>query len=284
MAKISFDNLFDVYKNSVSIYEIECPRYLTALFAIENLKQVQPQQVTPERGYMYAILHDNILNIDTSNGWGLYASQHYQDIKIETTVQCLNMIELLAAPFKSNSYNKMCRTIGVPADVARIIQNEDLLDLNVVNTLELSIKNIPMVLEVGDIQYPHVFTFGQIQKLFSPFLNTCVFKDMSEEKLLKKYTRLCIYQYAVTLSCLYRLFYRQPRDYWDSSDAVQFSNQTIGWVNTVPVIVPETVIGILEPIEFKAPPINNNVSTYLSLPQRYLALLYETTHFVQIDH
>ena len=280
MQEISFRDVFN--DETAAFFQ---HKYLLAIYAIEILKLIQPTYVNAASGYMYAITHGELLNEDTARGWEAYASRKHKDIYIETTFQSLQMIDRLIQPFIDKTANvyKNLYTIGLPWDVARIIQNEDLTDPNVMNPLELSVRNIYFdnvnnYTQSTDSQkhYSTKLAFKEVVRLFQPLLDTCKFTNISETRLLKEFTAFKIHQYGVWLSCLYRLFYPFSNDYWDEFDNCRYKDCIIDRVLGFPAATPETVIGVIDNKQFIQPSITQNRTTYLTLAERYLVLLYCT--------
>lgn len=258
-------------------------KYLLAIYAIEILKLIQPTYVNAASGYMYAITHGELLSEDTTRGWEAYASRKHKDISIETTFESLQMIDRLVQPFVDKTANvyENLYTVGLPCDVARIIQNEDLTDPNVMNPLELSVRNIyfdsvnsyPQSTD-SQKNYSTRLAFKEVVRLFQPLLDTCKFRNISETRLLKEFTAFRIHQYGVWLSCLYRLFYPYSDDYWDVFDNSNYNDCIIDRVLGFPAATPETVIGVVNNKQFIQPSITQNRTAYLTLAERYLVLLY----------
>lgn len=270
-------------------------KYLLAIYAIEVLKQIQPAHVDECIGYMYAVNHGETMHPDTTKGWNYYSARRCKDIESETIFNALDMISKLVEPFANKQADTTFAesTIALPQEIARVILNEDLTDPNVMNTLELSVRNLNLTesWERGDIRgtseniagYTRI-AFGEVVKKFQPLLDKCKFSNsISEERLRKDYNAYKLHEYAIWLSCLYRLFYTFEKDYWDTFDEVfkehcpyerYAQNPYLKKAFLYPVAVPETVIGAVSDKKYQEPPFIKNRSSYISLSERYLSLLY----------
>lgn len=272
-------------------------KYLLAIYAIEVLKQLQPSHVDECISYMYAVDHGELLHPDVSKGWNYYSAKRCRDIESEVTFSALEMISKLVEPFTNKQANTELAetTIALPQEIARVILNEDLTDPNVMNTLELSVRNLNLTesWDTGDYNgsqhdlfgYTRI-AFGEVVKKFQPLLDKCKFSNsISEERLRKDYNAYKLHEYAIWLSCLYRLFYTSTKDYWDTFDEIfnescpyhrSASNPYLKKAFLYPVAVPETVIGAVSIKKYQEPPFIKNRSSYISLSERYLSLLYWT--------
>ena len=301
MKELSFHNVFtpneDCKSETLIWGKVNKIHYLTALYAIEVLKIIHPSHIDECIGYMYAIENNKKMDLIKETNWNAYAAKNSRDIETDITFKSLEMITKLVEPFISTDVDTRLAelTIPLPREVARTILYEDLTDPNVMNTLELSVRNLNLKAKDDIVSNPEdrfgytQIVFEKVVEKFKPLLDKCKFSNsISEERIRKDYNALTIHNYAIWLSCLYRLFYHFEHDYWDAFDDL-FRCSTCGeydnWVNmmnnpfvakarSIPVAVPETVIGITTAKKYQEPPIIKNRSSYLSLSERYLTLLY----------
>lgn len=279
--KLAFKDIF--YKTTYGQVEVNFKKYLLGIYAIELIKHMEPTRINSDIGYMYALERGDTLT--ATNGWESYTAKNHKNIAAEIIFQSLEMVNLLIEPFINPAIDTdQVFTVKLPQSVARIIAHEDLTDPNVMNTLELTIRNIHQkedFCEFDSIGGFTKLTLTQVIKCFDPLLKKCKFKNLSEEKLLKDYNRNKLHEIGIWLSCLYRLFYTFKRDYWDTFD--DFIERgvicplAITKAKHVPVSEPETAIGIVSDKRYSVPPLAQNRSDYLSLADRYLILLYNHT-------
>ena len=295
MKELSFLDVFTVKDNDVNKYsERNKIHYLTALYAIEVLKILQPAHVNECIGYMYAVENNRKMDLLKETNWNAYASKNHKDIEVDVIFKSLEMITRLVEPFvnKSADTTLASTTIPLPREIARIILEEDLTDPNVMNTLELSVRHLNLSKDTDiythrEDRYGYTqIVFDKVVEKFKPLLDKCKFSNtISVEKLRKDFNALTLHRYAIWLSCLYRLFYNFEKDYWDSFDDLfscgcesnwcnQMTNVHVSKALQVPVAEPETVIGIVTAKKYQEPPLVKNRSAYLSLSERYLTLLY----------
>lgn len=286
--KLKFKDIF--FNNIQSHVELNTRKYLLGIYAIELIKNIEPTRINSDVGYMYALEHGDLLSQAASKGWESYTAKNNKAISAEIILQSLEMVELLIEPFtKPTVDTDSVFTVRLPMEITRVLAHEDLTDPNVMNTLELSVRHLHLK---ENMECPRSSTsfenraFGrltmtQVCKLFTPLFNKCKFKNLSEERLLKDYNRNVLHHMGIWLSCLYRLFYTFDRDYWDTFDDFvsrgYICPMAISKALDVPVVEPETVIGIVSDRRFNTPPLSKNRSSYLSLAERYLSLLYNHT-------
>lgn len=259
--------------------------YWTALCGLDLLRKVEPTIVDDCSGYMYAINNNDLRNPD-SNNWSTYAARHHKEIAKDTTFKALELITKLAEPF-NNIPNSNLTTIPLTSDILRIITNDDLNDPNVMNTLELSVRHLNLVDEgsLWDPAYINnktantVIHYKKLLEYFKPVLDSCKIKQVSEDKILDYYPSRIIHQIAVGLSCLYRLFNKFEKSYWEEiDDVIQnrgfTSSIIIDKIASVPAISPETAIGITSDKIYTEPVIIKFKSSYMTLSEKYLYCVY----------
>lgn len=279
--KLAFKDIF--YKNVNSHISLNTMKYLLGIYAIELIKHIEPTRINSDIGYVYALEHGELMNSATS--WESYTAKNHKTIASEIIFQTLEMVNLLIEPFVDPVIDTdNVFTISLPTPVARTLAHDDLTDPNVMNTLELTIRNLHLREDFCKTEYTSGYTkltMAQVIKSFDPLLKKCKFKNLSEERLLKEFNRDKLHQIGIWLSCLYRLFYTFKRDYWETFDDILESNiicpMAITKARHVPVSEPEIAIGIVSDKRFKTPPLAPNRSDYLSLSDRYLILLYNHT-------
>lgn len=291
MAELNFNSVFS---SSTEVNDKQFPPvqklpYYTALCALDILRQVEPTIVNDCVGYMYAIDNNDLRNPDANN-WSTYAARHHKEIAKDTTFKALELIYKLAEPFK-NIKNENLTTIPLTPDIVNIITTENLSDPNVMNTLELSIRYLNLVDEVSPIWYSKedpqirngiantVIHYSKVLEYFKPILNACNIKQISEDKILDYYPSRIIHQIAVGLSCLYRLFNKTDKTYWEEIDdfineLLKFCSTTLNRVASVPAISPETAIGITTNKIYSEPVMIKFKSSYMTLPEKYIFLVY----------
>lgn len=291
MTELNFNSVFS---SSTEVNDKQFPPvqklpYYTALCALDILRQVEPTIVNDCVGYMYAIDNNDLRNPDANN-WSTYAARHHKEIVKDTTFKALELIYKLAEPFK-NIKNENLTTIPLTPDIVNIITTENLSDPNVMNTLELSIRYLNLVDEVSPIWYSKedpqirngiantVIHYSKVLEYFKPILNACNIKQISEDKILDYYPSRIIHQIAVGLSCLYRLFNKTDKTYWEEIDdfineLLKFCSTTLNRVASVPAISPETAIGITTNKIYSEPVMIKFKSSYMTLPEKYIFLVY----------
>ena len=284
MVEIEFK---DVFKNgSVDTY-----KYLTALYAIELIKRVYPNHVDESSAYMYAIAHNELLHPDFIKGKNYYVAKRCRVIEEEVTFQVLEMVTKLIEPFKEDNSDSILAsmdTIGLPGEVARVLLHEDLTDPNVMNTLELSVRNCHSDIYEGTL-LPEGYSgltkvrFSEVVKLFKPLLDSCKFTNISELRMKKDFNTKKLHDMGTWLSCLYRLFYPYTNDYWYVFEhEATIYPKAIDKAMNAPASTPEAVIGIVDNRNYSAPPCIKNRSGYLSVGERYLSCLYSV--FIQKEY
>lgn len=278
--QLKFKDIF--YKDHNSCIVTNLPKYLLGIYAIELIKHIEPTRVNSDVGYMYALEHGDTLKANTN--WESYTAKNHKSIASEIIFQTLEMINLLIDPFVNPTVDTdNVFTIKLPTEVARTLAHEDLTDPNVMNTLELSVRNLHQREDwcSESVTSYAQLTMTQVIKCFDPLLKKCRFKNLSEEKLLKDFGRDKLHTIGIWLSCLYRLFYTFKHDYWDTFDDLLNSNiicpMAITKARHVPVSEPEVAIGITSDKRYSIAPLAPNRSDYLSLSDRYLILLYNHT-------
>lgn len=282
--KLKFKDIF--FKNTYSHTELNVSKYLLGIYAIELIKHIEPTRVNSDVGYMYALTHGDLLSKDASNGWESYTAKNHKSIAAEITLQTLEMVERLIEPFTHPTIDTdSVLSVKLPTEITRVLAHEDLTDPNVMNTLELSVRHLNLRNDdchsnKESMAYSQL-TMTQVCKLFKPLFDKCKFRNLSEEKLLKNYDRITLHRMGIWLSCLYRLFYTFNRDFWDTFDDFRaqgyICDVAVSKALRVPVAEPETAIGIISDERFTVPPLAINRSSYLSLAERYLSLLYNHT-------
>lgn len=323
MTELSFKNIF-TFDNEfsskrfdsdiLSNVSIRNSRYNTAyplaLQSIELLRNIKVEDVTPELAFMYAVDNDDkeLDTLDPST-WDRYAGKHEKEIKANTILNCLNLIDLLIEPFRIPV--KDVYTMGLPKDVSDrldeinfkelfvILNSESYNDFNPLPVLELSIRNLTNHSRMDNEDpydscsryrgYTDVLSMEQIYDIFKPFIDKCSFNEDNDPlKLIKKYPSRKIRQYALLLSIMYRLFYfidRTPEElaevYLSNDHCTNFRNRDlsanspiISWILSIPYISPEVAVGITTPRRYsckkKFMPSIPEIDTVKS----YLILLY----------
>ena len=294
MKELSFADLFskssrnslvpDVQNNdAIRACKSKHIKYATAMQAIELLRNIKVEEVTPELAFMYAVDNGDT-NLDTtdSSTWDTYAGKHEVDIKANTILNCLNMIDLLIEPFRHPI--KDVYTMGLPKDVTDrlneinfdelfiILNSDSYSDFNPIPVLELSIRSLTNYSRLNNDDpygstskyrgYPDVITMEEVCKIFRPFIDKCSFTEEKDPyKLIQKYPSRKIRQYALIISIMYRLFYFEdcmPEDIAEkllsSEHYTNFRTRDLSancpitsWILSIPYLSPEIAIGITTP-------------------------------------
>lgn len=324
MKELSFANIFtynsiDISKysddNMVSNISIRLQRYNNiyplALQAIELLRNIKVEDVTPELAFMYAVDNgDKTLDTLDPSTWDSYAGKHEVEIKANTILNCLNLISLLIEPFRNPI--KDIYTMGLPKDVSDkldeinfkelfvILNSESYNDFNPLPVLELSIRNLTNHSRMDNDSpygsnsryrgYTDVLSMEQVYDIFKPFIDKCSFNEEKDPyKLIKKYPSRKIRQYALLLSIMYRLFYFMDKsvdevveDLINRHVCTNYKNRDMSanspimsWILSIPYLSPEIAVGITTPKRYSCKKKFMPSIPELDTVKSYLILLYD---------
>ena len=325
MKELSFANIFSFndieYKKYIdsdmaSNKSIRLSKYNTtyplALQAIELLRNIKVEDVTPELAFMYAVDNED-KDLDTldPSTWDSYAGKHEKDIKANTILNCLNLISLLIEPFRTPI--KDVYTMGLPKDVSDrldeinfkelfvILNSESYNDFNPLPVLELSIRNLTNHSRMDNDDpysscsryrgYTDVLSMEQVCEIFKPFIDKCSFnEDKDPLKLIKKYPSRKIRQYALLLSIMYRLFYFMDKNPEDVAEDIlskhignNFNNRDLSansaitsWILSIPYISAEVAVGITTPRRYTCKKKFMPSIPEIDTVKAYLIMLYDT--------